>query len=80
MTLLDLRLEYRKDTGDQNIPLSGITWDDAEYVSWLEDQLLYLRSRLGISEKGIATLKQFDARFENIRKTVTDIQKERFGI
>ena len=68
MTLLDLRLEYRKDTGDQSIPLSGITWNDAEYVSWLEDQLLYLRNRMSISEDTLVGLHQFDARLETVRK------------
>jgi hypothetical protein len=41
-TLIDLRLQYQKETGNDNIPISHDHCDDVEYIVWLEEHLLRL--------------------------------------
>ena len=40
LTLIDLRVEYKRDTGDANTPISNGYFGDDDYITWLEDQLL----------------------------------------
>lgn len=62
LTPLDLKLEYRFDTGEY--PAT-----DMDYAEWLEDQLLYIRNRMSIVDADIIIgMKQFDARLARIRK------------
>jgi len=64
MTQLDLKLEYRFDTGEY--PES-----DADYANWLEEQLLYIRNRLDIVDNDIiVAMKRFDAQMEDIKQTI----------
>ena len=46
LTPLDLKLEYRFDTGEY--PAT-----DMDYAEWLEDQLLYIRNRMSIVDADI---------------------------
>lgn len=63
LTPLDLKLEYRFDTGEY--PAT-----DADYAQWLEEQLLYIRNRMFIMDNDtIVGLKQFDALMDRIRKS-----------
>lgn len=63
LTELDLKLEYRFDTGEY--PAT-----DMDYAEWLEDQLLYIRNRMSIVDNDIIVgLKQFDALMDRIRKS-----------
>jgi hypothetical protein len=40
MTLIDLRLEYKRDTGDGNTPINHGYYGDVRYILWLEEKLL----------------------------------------
>jgi len=42
MTLIDLRLEYKRQTGKSNIPINHDHYDDPEYIVWLEEQIVEL--------------------------------------
>lgn len=39
-TIIDLRMEYKRDTGELNVPLSSERFCDTDYVQWLEERLL----------------------------------------
>lgn len=63
LTTVDLKLEYRFDTGEY--PAT-----DTDYANWLEEQLLYIRNRMSIMDNDtIVGLKQFDALMDRIRKS-----------
>ena len=38
-TIVDLRLKYKRDTGDINAQLMGL-FNKVEYIAWLEEKLL----------------------------------------
>ena len=40
MTLIDLRLLYKQDTGDASVPISHGYYDELDYILWLEEKLL----------------------------------------
>ena len=40
LTLIDLRVEYKRNSGNSNTPLSHGHFSDVDYIVWLEDQLL----------------------------------------
>lgn len=40
MTLIDIRLEYKKATGDPAVTISHGYYGSVQYVMWLEEQLL----------------------------------------
>ena len=44
MTLIDLRLEYKQETGINNVPISHDHYADVRYVMWLEERLLKLKA------------------------------------
>lgn len=63
LTPLDLKLEYRFDTGEYPA-------NDTDYAEWLEEQLLYIRNRMSIMDNDtIVGVKQFDALIDRIRKS-----------
>jgi len=43
MTIVDLRMQYKKETGNPYVPLTHEHYDDVEYILWLENQLLELK-------------------------------------
>lgn len=43
ISLIDLRLEYKYQTGDPNVPLSHSHYDDVNYIVWLEDKIIKLK-------------------------------------
>lgn len=43
MTLIDLRMEYKRKTGISDVPISHGYYGDVEYILWLENELLELR-------------------------------------
>lgn len=42
MTTIDLRLEYKKDTSDPNVPISNTPYTNTAYVQWLEERVIAL--------------------------------------
>ena len=44
MTLIDLRLEYKRQTGEKHIHISHDNYADVRYVMWLEERLLKLKA------------------------------------
>jgi hypothetical protein len=45
MSLIDLRLEYKRQTGKPNIPINHDHYDDPEYIIWLEEELIKLKQK-----------------------------------
>ena len=39
MTLIDLRLAYKRATGDNHTPINNGHYNTTEYIVWLEEQL-----------------------------------------
>lgn len=58
MTTIDLRLEYKQDTADQNVPISNEPYRNEEYVEWLERQLLFIRNTLSINKRALIKLEE----------------------
>jgi len=42
MTIVDLRMQYKKETGNPYVPLTHEHYDDVEYILWLEERLIKL--------------------------------------
>ena len=42
-TIIDLRLEYKKETGDPYTPITHGYYDAVEYVLWLEEKVIALK-------------------------------------
>ena len=42
ITEIDLRLEYKKETGDPSTPINKTLWTNSDYVRWLERRLIEL--------------------------------------
>lgn len=42
MDLINLRIKYKQDTGDQNTPISNEPFDSSDYIEWLEYKLISL--------------------------------------
>ena len=45
MTIIDLRLEYKKEMGANCVPINYDYYDDVDYVLWLENTVLELKSQ-----------------------------------
>lgn len=58
MTIIDLRLEYKQDTADQNTPISNEPYINEEYEEWLERQLLFIRNTLCINKRALIKLEE----------------------
>ncbi len=58
MTTIDLRLEYKQDTADQNTPISNRPYINEEYEEWLERQLLFIRNTLSINKRALIKLEE----------------------
>lgn len=43
MTIIDLRMEYKKATGDPYVPITHDHYNDVNYILWLEEQLLEMK-------------------------------------
>jgi hypothetical protein len=54
MTTAELKLEYKRDTGNyaEN--------NERDYTNWLESQLLFIRTALCITERALEKLKQME--------------------
>jgi hypothetical protein len=50
-TLIDLRMEYKRQTGDNETPISHDYFDDPKYIVWLEDYILRLEFTLNLYTK-----------------------------
>lgn len=68
MTEIELRLEYKKETGNKPVGIEPgfslmgkIHFDNQEqlidYINWLEGELLQLRNQLGINERAKNIIK-----------------------
>jgi hypothetical protein len=42
MTLIDLRMHYKRLTGNNDVPISHDYFGDVKYIIWLEEELLRL--------------------------------------
>ena len=40
MTIIDLRMQYKRETGDPRVPISYEHYADVAYIIWLEEQLI----------------------------------------
>lgn len=45
MTIIDLRLLYKRETGINEVPINHDFYDDVDYVLWLENTILELKSQ-----------------------------------
>ena len=45
MTVVDLRIEYEKETGDRTTPIDSAVFTEVDYVQWLEEKLLEVANK-----------------------------------